>query len=361
MLRWNTGARWSVPPQPPRSGRFVFRVLMWGVLQGFTALGSVAWGAGIGKGAAWLVANLGLVDKLSDDTGHALPDSFFMWTAVLALTVGACMSIGAMWSFGTLRFRVVYLLIPIDISLMFVIACAYFLPSVQMSVVWAVFPVALVVWACRNMLTTPNTNSVLKCLRSYYRGLPAQMAWIREYVLQDWVTLPLASLSELQAAEPEPEPKPELKTDPAVQPAGYSAEMFKAHLSGMREMRPRLRGSMVEDEWNKLMEISERIWEMANAEPEKYSLLNHFLAVQIPTAITLSQYFVKLGGLTESNPTRTERMREIEAGLQGLCGQFEKVQNQMVESDLAGLQTTLRLLQQDLKQAEQREARAPSL
>ena len=31
-------------------------------------------------------------------------------------------------------------------------------------------------------------------------------------------------------------------------------------------------------------------------------------------------------------------MREIEAGLKGLVGQFEKVQNQMAESDLEGLQ-----------------------
>ncbi|WP_080408460.1 5-bromo-4-chloroindolyl phosphate hydrolysis family protein [Burkholderia ubonensis] len=355
MLRWNTGARLSVPPQPPRSGRFVIWVLFWGVFQGLAALSSVLVGGGIGHAAADLVANLGLVDKLNDVNGHAVSG----WTAGLALIVGACMSICAMWSIGTLRFRVVYLLIPIDLSFMFVSACANFLPSVSMSAIWMVLPVALVVRTCRSMLTMPNVNTVLANLRHYYPWFPAQKYWIREYVLQQWVTLPLTSLSELQAAEPKPEPEP--KTDPAVRPAGYSAEMFKAHLSDMREMRPRLRGSMVEDEWSKLMEISQRIWEMANAEPEKYSLLNHFLAVQIPTAITLSQYFVKLGGLTESNPTRTERMREIEAGLQGLCGQFEKVQNQMVESDLAGLQTTLRLLQQDLKQAEQREARAPSL
>ncbi|WP_157635998.1 5-bromo-4-chloroindolyl phosphate hydrolysis family protein [Burkholderia ubonensis] len=320
-------------------------------------MGSVLVGAGIGRAAAGLVANLGLVDKLNDVNGHAVSG----WTVGLALTLGACMSICAMWSVGTLRFRVVYLLIPIDLSFMFVIACANFLTSVSMSAIWMVLPVALVVRTCRSMLIMPNVNTVLANLRHYYPWFPAQKAWIREYVLQDWVTLPLASLSELQATEPAPEPELKPKADPAAQPAGYSAEMFKAHLSDMREMRPRLRGSIVEDEWNKLMEISQRIWEMANAEPEKYSLLNHFLAVQIPTAITLSQYFVKLGGLTESNPTRTERMREIEAGLQGLCGQFEKVQNQMVESDLAGLQTTLRLLQQDLKQAEQREARAPSL
>ena len=54
-------------------------------------------------------------------------------------------------------------------------------------------------------------------------------------------------------------------------------------------------------------------------------------------------------------------MREIEAGLKGLVGQFEKVQNQMAESDLEGLQALLRVLNEDLKRAEQREASAPPL
>ncbi|MGZ2744392.1 hypothetical protein [Burkholderia stagnalis] len=357
MAGWSKDERLRRNPPPRGSGRFVFRVLAWAVLHGVAGYGSALLGLAIGEGMEKLAVNLGLVDR---PYGFHVRTSFegLVLGPLLVVTSGACMLISSMWSLSTLRFRLAYLLVPMHLSFMVLIAFAFFLPSVGLSTMWIVLPAALLVWMCVGLLKKPNPAAVMKALRSYYRGFPAQQYWIREYVLEGWVTLSPGALSEL---EPKPEPRPEPKADTAASAPGLASGLFDGYLSEMREMLPQLRGSVVEDEWSRLIETSLHIHRMAGADTDKYSLLNHLLASQMPNAIRLGQYFVKLGGLTESNPTRAERMREIEVGLQGLCRQFEKVQNQMVESDLAGLQTTLRLLQEDLKQAEQREARTPSL
>ncbi|VWC98442.1 hypothetical protein BLA18112_03816 [Burkholderia lata] len=353
MLRW--GGRLQLPKVRPKGGTRLFvRALWMGLWHGFVAYGSAFAGTAVGVGAASLVAAVGLVDKLQEFDKHARFVDFGAWV-IAVVTAGAGMSLFLMGAVMGLAFRHLYLVPRVHLAVGLLTAFAYFLPTVWLSVGWIVLPAALLVWWGLRALETPDSARIEWLLHKYYRGFPELQDWIREYILTAWMS------SSRPAPQPLPQTEPPSVATAAANRRGLASSLFDEHLSEMSQMCPRLKGSVIEDEWGALIRTSERIHRMVGADAERYSLLNHFLASQMPTAIRLGWFFVKADGLTESNPSRAEHMREIEAGLKGLLGQFEKVQNQMAESDLEGLQALLRVLNEDLKQAEQREASAPPL
>ncbi|MBN3823506.1 hypothetical protein G3O00_07730 [Burkholderia sp. Ac-20384] len=353
MLRW--GGRLQLPKMRPKGGTRLFvRALWMSLWHGFVAYGSAFAGTAVGVGAASLVAAVGLVDRLHEFDKHARFVDFGAWV-IAVVTAGAGMSLFLMGAVMGLAFRHLYLVPRVHLAVGLLTAFAFFLPTVGLSVGWIVLPAALLVWWGLRALETPDSARIEWLLHKYYRGFPELQDWIREYIVTAWMS----------ASRPAPQPLPQTEL-PSVATAvvnrrGLASSLFDEHLSEMSQMYPRLKGSVIEDEWSALIRTSKRIHQMVGTDAERYSLLNHFLASQMPNAIRLGWFFVKADGLTESNPSRAEHMHEIEAGLKGLLGQFEKVQNQMAESDLEGLQALLRVLNEDLKQAEQREASAPPL
>lgn len=344
------GGRLRLPEARPKGGLRLFARAAWMSLWQCCAGYAAAFGGtALGMGAASLLAHTGLVGRLQEFDSHARFADFGPWV-ILLVTAGMGISLFLVQAVTGLALRQLYLLPRLHVSVGVLTAFAYFLPTVRLNVGWIVLPGALLAWWVWRALERPDPVRIEWLLYKYYRGFPVLQDWIGNAIVSEWVS----------AAGPQPSRQP--ASTRAATPAGRPAlasSLFDGYLSEMRAMLPRLAGTMVEDEWSRLIEVSERIYEMAGNEPDKYSSLNHFLASQLPNAIKLGGYFVTLGKLTESDPTRAPRMLEIETSLQGLFTQFEKVHNQTVESDLAGLEVTLQLLQEDLQQAEQRRAYTP--
>ena len=126
-------------------------------------------------------------------------------------------------------------------------------------------------------------------------------------------------------------PQPEKKAAAAEKPAGES--QYQAILRQLREVNDAIPDPVMSQKISRLEEVSERIFALAQKDPDKKAQLQKFMNYYLPTALKLLNTYASLSRQAVEGTNITEAKHSIERSMDLLVTAFENQLDKLFQAD----------------------------
>ena len=151
----------------------------------------------------------------------------------------------------------------------------------------------------------------------------------------------------VRGAAPQPK-KPAPAPAPKAQPA--AEDEYAALLRQLREVNDAIPDPVMSQKISRLEEVSERIFALAQKDPEKKAQLQKFMNYYLPTTLKLLNSYDKLSRQRVKGENIQKTMFEIEGMMETIAGAFEKQLDSLFDDDALDIAADISVMESILKQ-----------
>ena len=151
----------------------------------------------------------------------------------------------------------------------------------------------------------------------------------------------------VRGAAPQPK-KPAPAPAPKPQPA--AEDEYAALLRQLREVNDAIPDPVMSQKISRLEEVSERIFALAQKDPDKKAQLQKFMNYYLPTTLKLLNSYDKLSRQRVKGENIQKTMFEIEGMMETIAGAFEKQLDSLFDDDALDIAADISVMESILKQ-----------